>query len=104
MKKMLMVSAALVAMLASPAVAADMGVPRAAPIAPVTPWTGFYIGGNFGAVWGNTDPGFIGGCNPVVGGSTFAGGVVPNLPIGTGNTCTLSVFPVPTAVSTPICP
>ena len=57
--------------------AADMGVPRTfAP--PAASWTGFYVGGNFGGVWGNTDPGFIAGCNPQVGGTTTGFGVVPN--------------------------
>lgn len=82
MKKMLFGGVALAAMLASPAMAADMGVPRT--FAPPPPsWTGFYVGGNFGGVWGNTDPGFIAGCPPSVGAGTFQGGVIPNLPSAT---------------------
>jgi outer membrane immunogenic protein len=65
MKKILLGSVALAAMLASPAMAADYAAPRrAATFAPAAPsWTGIYIGGNIGGVWGNTDPGFIAGCN-----------------------------------------
>jgi outer membrane immunogenic protein len=88
MKKMLFGGVALAAMLASPAMAADMGVPRT--FAPPPPsWTGFYVGGNFGGVWGNTDPGFIAGCLPSVGAGTVQGGVVPNAPAGT---CSLGTF------------
>jgi outer membrane immunogenic protein len=81
MNKILYGSVALAAMLAGPAMAADMGVPRTFAPAPAT-WTGFYVGGNFGGVWGNTDPGTIAGCPPTVGASTVVGGVLPNLPAG----------------------
>src|SRR5436190_24270795 len=98
MNKMLLGSVALAALLAGPAMAADMGVPRTfAP--PAASWTGFYVGGNFGGVWGNTDPGFIAGCGPAVGSSTFGGGVVPNLPTGTCNLNTFGTGNVATAVS-----
>jgi outer membrane immunogenic protein len=89
MNKVLFGSVALAAMLAGPAVAADMGVPRAA-VAPAASWTGFYVGGNIGGVWGNTDPGFIAGCSPAVGASTVFGGVVPNLPTNAAF-CTLNI-------------
>ena len=80
MKKLIQVSAALAASLATPALAADL--PVKAPVAPVVApynWTGFYVGANLGGAWGktqytdplapagvantfNTDPdGFIGG-------------------------------------------
>ena len=62
MHKMLFGSVALAAMLAGPAMAADMAVPRA--VAAPPSWTGFYVGGNIGGVWGNTDPGFIASCGP----------------------------------------
>jgi outer membrane immunogenic protein len=98
MNKMLLGSVALAAMLAGPAMAADMGVPRTfAP--PAASWTGFYVGGNFGGVWGNTDPGFIAGCGPTVGASTPAGGVVPNLPTANCNLNTFGTGNVATAVS-----
>src|SRR5262249_46243106 len=88
MNKILYGSVALAAMLAGPAMAADMGVPRAPVVAPPS-WTGFYVGGNIGGVWGNTDPGFIAGCGPAVGSGAIIGGVVPNLP---SSNCNLNVF------------
>src|SRR5689334_4576501 len=90
MKKMLFGSVALAAMLASPAMAADYAAPRRAAtfVEPAASWTGIYVGGNVGGVWGNTDPGFIAGCQPQVGGTVFGGGVVPNLPVSaTTPTC-----------------
>jgi outer membrane immunogenic protein len=71
MNKILLGSVALATMLAGPAMAADMGVPRAAPVAPPS-WTGFYVGGNIGGVWGYTDPGFIASC-PATTGTGFPG-------------------------------
>jgi outer membrane immunogenic protein len=100
MKKILFGSVALAAMIASPAMAADYAAPRrAATFAePAASWTGIYVGGNFGGVWGNTDPGFIAGCGPAVGSTTFGGGVLPNLPTGT---CNLNTFGTPN-VATPV--
>jgi len=84
MNKMLLGSVALVAMTASSAMAADYAPRRAATFAePAASWTGVYIGGNIGGVWGNTDPGFIAGCPPSVGSSTLVGGVLPNQPSAT---------------------
>lgn len=53
MKKFLLGAAAVVA-LGAPAMAADMPVKAAPPVTVVDvySWTGFYIGGNFGAGWG----------------------------------------------------
>jgi len=55
MKKLILGSMALAAMIARPALAADMAVkapPIAPPIAaPVYSWTGCYIGGNVGGAW-----------------------------------------------------
>jgi outer membrane immunogenic protein len=84
MNKILLGSVALAALLAGPAMAADMGVPRAAYVPPPS-WTGFYVGGNFGGVWGNTNPGLQTGClpgelRPGSPGTNPNGGVVPNLP------------------------
>jgi len=57
MKKILLAGAALAAFVASPALAADLPtrapVYKAAPIASVYNWTGFYIGGHAG--WGQAD-------------------------------------------------
>jgi outer membrane immunogenic protein len=54
--KRLVLSAALLAALASSATAADMPV-KARPVAidPPYSWTGFYVGGNIGYSWGNAD-------------------------------------------------
>jgi outer membrane immunogenic protein len=43
-------------LIGTPALAADMAVKAPPPPAPVWSWTGFYIGGNAGGVWGNSDP------------------------------------------------
>ena len=75
MRKLLPGSAALVAMLAAPAVAADMGVSPAykSPPPVMYNWTGFYIGGHLGGAFGgdnnfgglvtgnNNDGRFLGG-------------------------------------------
>src|ERR1700741_1060191 len=58
MRKLLLVSAALAALVGSPARAADMAAPvyKAPPApAPIFSWTGFYIGLNGGYGWGH-DP------------------------------------------------
>jgi len=89
MRKLLLATSALITLVAAPALAADMSLPAKAPYMPPPPvfsWTGFYIGGNIGAIWSNfsafdtltgaslstggTD-GFIGGgqvvyCGPVL--------------------------------------
>jgi outer membrane immunogenic protein len=62
MKKSLLGLATLGALVAGPAMAADMGMPLKAPPAPVAPvfsWTGFYIGGNVGGSWGDVPENFI---------------------------------------------
>ena len=58
MNKLMLGSAALAAMLAGPAIAADMAV-KAPPMAPPPPvpvynWTGFYVGANGGGGWGQS--------------------------------------------------
>jgi len=58
MKKLLLASGALVALIAAgPAVAADQGIRAPAPAyaPPVSDWTGFYVGGHAGYGWGH-DP------------------------------------------------
>jgi outer membrane immunogenic protein len=67
MKKLLLTSAALAALLTSPAVAADQAArvyKRARPVvvaAPVYSWTGFYVGGNLGYSWGDARTDIAGG-------------------------------------------
>jgi outer membrane immunogenic protein len=75
MKKFLLGSVGLAAMLAGPAKAADMRVPPPPPPVVYYDWTGAYIGGNVGGVWYDTSrtyqapfaPGFgpVGGLGPV---------------------------------------
>jgi outer membrane immunogenic protein len=81
MKKELLVGAALLAAMSGAATAADLPRPAPAPVTEAPPpplafWTGFYIGGNFGAAWGQgnvtdtlTGRIFSGTANPM-----FAGG------------------------------
>ncbi len=58
MRKFLFGTVAFVAFNAgSAAMAADMGVYKAAPVA-VYSWTGFYVGGDFGAGWGDPNQSF----------------------------------------------
>jgi outer membrane immunogenic protein len=58
----------IVALIGTPALAADMAVkaPPPASVAPAYGWTGFYVGGNAGYAWGTTtaidDPNPTGGC------------------------------------------
>jgi outer membrane immunogenic protein len=54
----LLTSALLVGAPISAALAADMPVKAPAPAPVPFSWTGFYIGGNAGGVWGKTDPTF----------------------------------------------
>jgi outer membrane immunogenic protein len=55
-KKLLIAGAALMALIGSPAFAADMPLKAPPPPpAPVSNWTGFYIGGNIGYGWGNAN-------------------------------------------------
>jgi outer membrane immunogenic protein len=63
MKRLLIAIVAIAAMVAAPALAADM--PLKAPPIPVWSWTGFYLGGNVGYSWGTaswtySDPSFTG--------------------------------------------
>ena len=59
MKSLFLRAAALWVLLAGPALAADMSLKpyyKAPPaVAPVFSWTGFYIGGNVGGAWENTE-------------------------------------------------
>jgi outer membrane immunogenic protein len=58
MKKAVIAIAAVSTLFGAPALAADMAVkaPPAPPaLAPVYDWTGFYVGGNVGAVWQQDD-------------------------------------------------
>jgi len=58
---MLLRAVAVCCLVSGPALAADLPAPRpmpykAPPAAVAYSWTGFYIGGNVGAAWENTDP------------------------------------------------
>jgi outer membrane immunogenic protein len=68
MKKFLLGSVGLAAMLAGPAMAADMPI-KAPPPPPVVyyDWTGAYIGFNAGGVWDDVDRSFNGPSNGVIG-------------------------------------
>ncbi len=56
MKKLLMASAAIAALMVAPALAADMAVKAPAPMPPPAPsWTGFYIGANGGYGWSSVN-------------------------------------------------
>jgi outer membrane immunogenic protein len=57
MKSLLIGIAAIATWLGTPALAADMPVKAPPPPAPVSPWTGFYVGANAGAGWLD-DPAF----------------------------------------------
>jgi outer membrane immunogenic protein len=69
MKKLVLAGAALAALIAGPAMAADLPV-KAAPIVPIYDWSGFYIGINGGYSFGRseTDFTFPGTGFPVVSG------------------------------------
>lgn len=56
MKKILLAIAAIGGLGTAPALAADMALK--APPPPMPTWTGWYIGGNIGGIWGN-DPGSV---------------------------------------------
>lgn len=57
MKKVALGIAAVLALIGTPALAADMAVKAPPPASPSAwSWTGFYIGGNAGGAWGNFDP------------------------------------------------
>lgn len=54
MKKSILGLVAIGALIAAPAMAADLRMPVKAPVAPIVPvfsWTGWYIGGNVGGSW-----------------------------------------------------
>src|SRR5271166_3504993 len=58
MKKLLLTGVAFAALIAGPAMAADLGAPvyrRPVVAVAVYNWTGFYIGGNVGGGWENTE-------------------------------------------------
>ncbi len=54
MRRFILGSVALAAMITGPAMAADMAL-KAPPLAAPYSWTGFYVGGNIGYSWGNGD-------------------------------------------------
>jgi outer membrane immunogenic protein len=77
MKKLLLISAGLAALI-GPATAADLARPvyrRPVVAAPVYTWTGFYVGGNVGGSWGNARTDIAGSATTVA---------FPNLPVPPG--------------------
>src|SRR5262245_61075161 len=69
MRKILLGTVGLAAMLASPAMAADMRVPPPAPLPVYYNWSGVYGGFNIGGVWNTVDqtfpnPALLGGVGP----------------------------------------
>jgi outer membrane immunogenic protein len=69
MRKILLGTVGLAAMLASPAMAADMRVPPPPPPVVYYDWTGAYVGANIGAIWSTVDqtfpnPQLLGGVGP----------------------------------------
>jgi outer membrane immunogenic protein len=70
MKKFLFATAAF-GLLAGPALAADLPVYKAPPVAPVCFWCGWYVGGNVGGFWAQ-DPNVSTGSTPVQAAATFA--------------------------------
>ena len=86
MKKILTIGAAITFMAAAPSFAADMALKAAPPVAaPVSSWTGFYIGGDVGGAWSDPTGTFtplpspaVFGVNTISGadrGSAFIGGL-----------------------------
>lgn len=55
MKRILFAGLGLVALAAQPALAADMALKAPPPLAPIWTWTGFYIGGQVGGAWAESD-------------------------------------------------
>jgi outer membrane immunogenic protein len=61
MRKLLIGSVAVMAMLAAPAMAGDLQTAKGKPLymqAPVYSWTGWYVGGNVGYSWGRSESDF----------------------------------------------
>jgi outer membrane immunogenic protein len=58
MKKILLGTVGLAAMLASPAMAADMRLPPPPPPVVYYDWSGAYVGGNVGGIWSTVDQTF----------------------------------------------
>jgi outer membrane immunogenic protein len=83
MKKQLLVGAALLAAMSGVATAADLSRPAPAPVytkapppLPLFSWTGFYLGGNLGAAWGqgNITDTFTGASFSGTSNAVFTGG------------------------------
>jgi outer membrane immunogenic protein len=81
MKKLLLATAALTALMSAPGLAADLArpapvyLPPARVIVPVFSWTGFYVGANAGGGWQNSDYTTV-LTNCTIAGACGAGGLV----------------------------
>jgi outer membrane immunogenic protein len=86
MKKSLIISTAVAAFLAAPALAADLParMPVKAPVyvAPVVTWTGWYVGANVGYSWGRADKNFNMPNLPEYDHYSYEGNLKPNGVIG----------------------
>jgi outer membrane immunogenic protein len=91
-----------IALIGTPAFAADMAIkaPPSPPPAPVYNWTGWYVGGNVGASMGNVNTDFnvspiaVGGStNFFTEGRTITNTTAPSGFIGGGQIGQLAVFP-----------
>src|SRR5262245_35246212 len=80
MRKILLGTVGLAAMLASPAMAADMRVAPPPPPPVYYDWSGAYVGGNIGGVWYDIDRTF-----PNVGGGILTGGGAGNFSTSDSN-------------------
>jgi outer membrane immunogenic protein len=61
MNKILLGCAAIVALIGTPALAADMPLKAPPPPAPIASWTGCYVGGEVGGAWGDSQHSFSNG-------------------------------------------
>jgi outer membrane immunogenic protein len=66
MRKFLLGSAGLAAMLAGPAMAANMPVAAPPPPPVLYDWSGVYVGGNIGGTWNDVDRHFLIGATPTL--------------------------------------
>jgi outer membrane immunogenic protein len=82
---------AAIALLGTPVFAADMPVKAPSPApAPVSSWTGFYVGANVGYSWGNANTDIVGNATTVVFPTFFAGFPNSNVAVAGSHTARLN--------------